>query len=194
MLRGSLAGHRPFLRRPRARGDAPQQPRNLPNQCPCDGSGRLRRAAGRMVVMSDAIMRLRRSLADKVGSIGWRKALEAVPRELFLGAAVYRADPDRGDLWTPARRAEVGMEEWLSLAYSDQTWVTQVEGMLAEDAAGIVAGSPSSSSTFPSLVVLMLEAAQIGEDDKVLEIGTGTGYSTALLAERLGSGTVTSVE
>ena len=144
--------------------------------------------------MSDAIMRLRRSLADKVGSIGWRKALEAVPRELFLGAAVYRADPDRGDLWTPARRAEVGMEEWLSLAYSDQTWVTQVEGMLAEDAAGIVAGSPSSSSTFPSLVVLMLEAAQIGEDDKVLEIGTGTGYSTALLAERLGSGTVTSVE
>src|SRR4051794_33035996 len=129
-----------------------------------------------MVAMSDTAAKLRLALADAVGSPGWRKALEAVPRELFLGEAVYRADKTRGDLWAPVRRAEVTEDEWLTLAYTDETWVTQVNGVLAEEATGIVTGFPSSSSTFPSLVVLMLEAAQISEGDRVLEIGTGTGY------------------
>ncbi|MFB9248852.1 ATP-grasp peptide maturase system methyltransferase [Sphaerisporangium melleum] len=138
--------------------------------------------------------RLRCGLADGIGSSGWRKALEATPRELFLGDAVYRADETRGDLWTPVRRAEVGADEWLALAYTDQTWVTQVEGVLAEEATGVVTGSPGSSSTAPGLVVLMLEAAQITEGDTVLEIGTGTGYSTSLMCHRLGQEAVTSIE
>ncbi|MFC4586969.1 methyltransferase domain-containing protein [Sphaerisporangium corydalis] len=136
----------------------------------------------------------RRALADRIGSPGWRGALEATPRELFLGDAVYRPDKTRGDLWTPIRRADVGMDEWLALAYADQTWVTQVGGVLADEATDVVTGSPSSSSTFPSLVVLMLEAAQIAEGDTALEIGTGTGYSTALMCHRLGQEAVTSIE
>ena len=35
----------------------------------------------------------------------------------------------------------------------------------------------------PYIVALMLEALEISSDDKVLEIGTGSGYVTALLAE-----------
>ncbi|MEV6985519.1 ATP-grasp peptide maturase system methyltransferase [Sphaerisporangium sp. NPDC051017] len=137
---------------------------------------------------------LRGALADSIGSPGWRQALEATPRELFLGDAVYRADQSRGDLWTPVRRAEVGEDEWLALVYADATVVTQVGGVMAEQASGVVRGSPTSSSTLPSLVVLMLEAAQIAEGDKVLEIGTGTGYSTSLMCHRLGQEAVTSIE
>ncbi|MDP9847458.1 ATP-grasp peptide maturase system methyltransferase [Streptosporangium lutulentum] len=144
--------------------------------------------------MSGMAAKLRLALADQVGSPGWHEALEAVPREPFLGEAVYRVDETRADQWSPVHRAEVTEEEWLTLAYTDATWVTQVAGVLAEDATGIVTGSPSSSSTFPSLVVLMLEAAQISEGDRVLEIGTGTGYSTSLMCQRLGQEAVTSIE
>ncbi|MER5624145.1 ATP-grasp peptide maturase system methyltransferase [Streptosporangium sp. NPDC002544] len=144
--------------------------------------------------MNDTAMMLRRALADTIGSPDWRKALEAVPRELFVGDAAYLADATRGDLWTPVRRAEVGVDDWLALVYTDETWVTQVDGVLAEEATGAVTGSPSSSSTTPSLVVRMLEAAQISEGDRVLEIGTGTGYSTALMCQRLGDSVVTSIE
>ncbi|WP_245765379.1 methyltransferase domain-containing protein [Nonomuraea jiangxiensis] len=136
----------------------------------------------------------RLELADKIGSASWRKALETVPRELFLGDAVYVPDKTRGDLWTPVRRSDMSTDDWLTLVYADATLVTQVAGITADAATGAVTGCPTSSSTLPSLVVRMLEAAQIGEGDRVLEIGTGTGYSTALMCHRLGNAEVTSVE
>ncbi|MEV5499884.1 ATP-grasp peptide maturase system methyltransferase [Nonomuraea fuscirosea] len=144
--------------------------------------------------MTDTATGLRLALADNLGSAGWREAVMTVPRELFLGQVVYRADGDRIDRWVPVRRAEMSPNDWLSLVYADQTWVTQVGGVLAKDAPEVVIGQPSSSSTLPSLVVLMLEAAGIDEGDKVLEIGTGTGYSTALMCARLGDKAVTSIE
>ncbi|GAA2850751.1 methyltransferase domain-containing protein [Streptosporangium fragile] len=147
-----------------------------------------------MVAVSDAAAKLRHMLADTVESAGWRAALEGVPRELFVGDAAYLRDVVRGDLWTPIRRADVGEDDWLALVYTDETWVTQVDGVLAEEATSAVTGSPSSSSTTPSLVVRMLEAAHISEGDRVLEIGTGTGYSTALMCHRLGQEAVTSIE
>ncbi|MEO3802152.1 ATP-grasp peptide maturase system methyltransferase [Nonomuraea sp. B1E8] len=144
--------------------------------------------------MSDTATELRLTLAARLGSAGWREALRRVPREPFLGEVVYRADGNRADRWVPVRRAEMSQDDWLSLAYADQTWVTQVGGILAEDAPDVVVGQPGSSSTLPSLVVLMLETARISEGDKVLEIGTGTGYSTSLMCARLGEKAVTTVE
>ncbi|MEV0615280.1 ATP-grasp peptide maturase system methyltransferase [Nonomuraea sp. NPDC050404] len=144
--------------------------------------------------MSDTAEMLRLELADRIETVGWRKALEMVPRERFLGDAVYRPDETQFDLWTPVRRADMPEGAWLALAYADETWVTQVAGTMAEDTTKPVRGNPSSSSTLPSLVVRMLEAAEIEEGDKVLEIGTGTGYSTALMCQRIGNNAVVSIE
>ena len=145
---------------------------------------------------------LRSALALQLSESGsltdprWREAVEAVPREVFLGGAVYRATvgDERGTVWEPVRREEMDEAAWLRLVYSDETWVTQIDGVMATEAPGPAHGNPTSSSSFPSLVVRMLEAAQIGDGDKVLEIGTGTGYSTALMCHRLGSDAVTSIE
>ncbi|MEU4574604.1 ATP-grasp peptide maturase system methyltransferase [Nonomuraea sp. NPDC023979] len=144
--------------------------------------------------MTDPALMARSELADAIGSPAWRTAVEAVPRELFVGGAFYQHDPVAG--WTPVRACEFSREEWLAKVYRDVTLVTQVSGVLAEHATHGLEGvvRPTSLSTLPSLVVRMLDAAEIAEGDTVLEIGTGTGYSTALLCHRLGASAVTSVE
>ncbi|MEO3789270.1 ATP-grasp peptide maturase system methyltransferase [Nonomuraea sp. B10E15] len=143
--------------------------------------------------MNGLAAKLRHELAAFINSPHWRATLEAVPRELFVGDDVFQHDGSRG--WVPAHRSEMRREDWLALVYSDQSLVTQVAGVMAEDATAPIANVWStSSSTLPSLVVRMLEVARIGEGVKVLEIGTGTGYSTALMCHRLGSDAVTSIE
>ncbi|MFI1170002.1 rRNA adenine N-6-methyltransferase family protein [Streptomyces melanogenes] len=113
--------------------------------------------------------------------------VEAVERDLFLGPALYRLDYTR---WEPVRRAAVSQQ----LAYADRTWAIQFDGLNAEDAPGPVTGSPTSSATLPSPVVRTLHAVGLRGGEKVLEIGTGTGYSTAILCHRLGDDYVISIE
>lgn len=141
----------------------------------------------------------RQRLADTIRDSGdlrsaaWRAAVEAVPREDFLPAGVFQPD-NSGDytVWEPVRPDTPG---YLDLVYQDQSWVTQIDGeTIPGQAAGPVEGAPTSSSTLPSLVVRMLEDLDVADGMSVLEIGTGTGYSTALLCQRLGSDLVTSIE
>ncbi len=151
-----------------------------------------------------AAVRLRRRLAERLEKAGalrspqWRAAVETVPREVFLGHRVYERVENGGPtLWRPWEWEALTAAEWLALAYQDETLVTQLDRSDQEDAGGDgepVPGEPTSSSTLPSLVVRMLEDLEVGDDTRVLEIGTGTGYSTALMCARLRSARVTSVE
>jgi methyltransferase of ATP-grasp peptide maturase system len=148
-----------------------------------------------------SVATLRRELAEQLVAGGelhdprWWAAVEHVARELFLGDAVFRRiDGPDGTLWEPVHLHDVGAAEWLKMACSNETWVTQVDGVLASAATVPMAGNPTCSSTIPGIVVRMLEVAGIGETDSVLEIGTGTGYSTALMCHVLGEGRVTSIE
>ncbi|MEU7050044.1 ATP-grasp peptide maturase system methyltransferase [Streptomyces eurythermus] len=138
-----------------------------------------------------ADLRHQLAAAVPVDDPAWRTALETVPRELFLGNGLFQFD---GRQWTPVHREQTDPGEWLGLVYQDTTWVTQVDGTTAADATGPVTGRPTSSSTLPSLIVRMLDVAGIREGHKVLEIGTGTGYSTAILCSRLGDKNVYSIE
>jgi protein-L-isoaspartate(D-aspartate) O-methyltransferase len=56
-------------------------------------------------------------------------------------------------------------------------------------------GAPISSASQPAMVAQMLEQLEVGAGDRVLEIGTATGYNAALLAHLAGpSGQVVTVE
>jgi len=140
---------------------------------------------------------LRAALAEEIGSTSpasdpqWRGAVSAVPRELFLSSAVFRATSAG---WEPVHRAQVGEDAWLRMVYSDRTWVTQVEEIDAADATAPVPGSPTSSATLPSLVLRTAQVAGLRAGQKILEVGTGTGYSTAILCHRLGADNIVSIE
>ncbi|MCT7351344.1 ATP-grasp peptide maturase system methyltransferase [Streptomyces sp. 15-116A] len=141
-----------------------------------------------------------KGLADGgvLGDPAWRAAVEKVPRHRFVpGFYLAAAERDEQGLtvWEPVT-AELDYGRWLAGAYSDSTLVTQFDGEEPDWKSPVVrhGGAPSSSSTLPSLVVRMWEDADVREGHDVLEIGTGTGYSTALACERLGSSHVTSVD
>ncbi|MFD4542397.1 ATP-grasp peptide maturase system methyltransferase [Streptomyces bauhiniae] len=144
--------------------------------------------------------RLHRRLVDELTAGGalrsteWRAAAEAVPRHEFLRGGFFRRVPGEGSrvAWRPVEENDC---EWLAGCYTDESLVTQIaDSIRPEDVRGEILREPTSSSTLPSLVLRMLEEARIEPGMSVLEIGTGTGYSTALLCTRLGDGSVTSVE
>ena len=128
-----------------------------------------------------------RRLADQLDSMdvlgaGWRDAFEQVPRHVFVPR--YFAGNELVDGADSAQH-----ERWLDAVYSDDPLVTQ-----RTEVPGTNLFLPTSSSTRPSLMARMLGLLNANPQDRVLEIGTGTGYNAALLAHRLGDANVTSID
>ncbi|KND23830.1 ATP-grasp peptide maturase system methyltransferase [Streptomyces acidiscabies] len=128
----------------------------------------------------------------------WRTAVEKVPRHRFVPGFYLpgeRPSPEGLTVWQPVTAA-TDYGRWLAGAYSDDTLITQFDGTEPDwdNPAERTGGAPTSSSTLPSLVVRMWNDADIHDGDQVLEVGSGTGYATALACERLGAEHVTSIE
>ena len=113
----------------------------------------------------------------------WRAPIEQTPRHLFV-PRFYRDDDTIVDGADPATAGE-----WLDAVYSDTSLVVQ-----CAIAPGTNLPFPTSSSTMPSLMIRMLHLLDVIDSSSVLEIGTGTGYNTALLCHRLGADHVASIE
>ncbi len=132
---------------------------------------------------------LRAELADHLLGDGvlrdpkWLKAFRAVPRHEFL-PRFYRQLHDGG--WEPITAANPA---WLELVYTDRVWVTQFDG---DDT--VTAGTPTCSSSMPTIMAIMLEALDVHRGQSVLEVGTGTGYNAALLCHAVGADRVTTID
>jgi protein-L-isoaspartate(D-aspartate) O-methyltransferase len=117
----------------------------------------------------------------------WRAALEQTPRHLFVSAGSATTA-------TGLVAQQPSIDTWLDQVYSDVTIVVQRRARPSQAADGVGPTLPTSSSTMPSLMVEMLEALDLHDGHRVLEIGTGTGYNAALLSHRLGAERVVSID
>ncbi|MCZ9353003.1 methyltransferase domain-containing protein [Streptomyces mutabilis] len=120
----------------------------------------------------------------------WRGPVSRTPRHVFV-PTWWEADDGRWELREP-----VNEEQWFPAAYSDRSLITRVGDLHADQAKldDHPVGRPTSSATLPSLVVSMFQHARIDDGDELLDIGTGSGYGTALAAQRLGDEAVTSID
>jgi protein-L-isoaspartate(D-aspartate) O-methyltransferase len=123
--------------------------------------------------------------AGKLWSAPWQEALCAVPRHELVPDVLSR-DPD-GSWHRLDTTTAQGQQDWLEQVYSNKALLTA-----AADRPG--PHSLRSSSSMPGLMTRMLEALDVHDGHRVLEIGTGTGYNTALLTHRLGDANVFSVD
>jgi protein-L-isoaspartate O-methyltransferase len=128
---------------------------------------------------------LSRALVAKLRAAGalrsrrWINAFQAVPRHVLVPRIyVYRGRPGGYELLDSGRR-----REWLEQVYADEPLVTELDGEVWV-----------SSSSQPSLMAMMLESLAVTGAERVLEIGTGSGYNAALLCDGLGSGQVASID
>ncbi|MBB4686656.1 methyltransferase domain-containing protein [Amycolatopsis jiangsuensis] len=144
-----------------------------------------------------AVQRLRRRLArqlveeDVLHDERWIDAFRTVPRHVFLPRFFVPADGS----WAAVDRADPG---WLERVYSGDVLVTQLDDTPSRwehaRASGTVSGTPTSSSSMPAIMAIMLEELLVHDGDRVLEVGTGTGYNAGLLSHRCGSGQVSTVD
>ncbi|MGI9003829.1 MAG: ATP-grasp peptide maturase system methyltransferase [Pseudonocardia sp.] len=134
-----------------------------------------------------------RRLADELTERGvlhdprWRAALLAVPRHELVPCYLTQHDTDA--TWHEVTGADPARhEEWLTTVYSNTALVTALSDTDTSRA------DAASSSSQPSLMIRMLEALDIADGHRVLEIGTGSGYNAALVSHRLGDHNVFSVD
>src|SRR5262245_42365728 len=113
-------------------------------------------------------------------------AFRATPRHRFIDR-VFQYQR-RHNCWHEVITRDPGPEE-LHLVYADRALITRLS-----PSRGREPEVPISSSSQPSLMAQMLEDLRPAPGQRVLEVGAGTGYNAALLAQVVGPGRVLSID
>lgn len=136
-----------------------------------------------------------RKLAAQVTATApeWRWSVCATPRHVLVPKwweTIPDTYPFEWSLCTPDP-----IDPWAK-TYADETLVTRVGASHADHAQpdDRLHGLPTSSSTLPGLIVRMLHLLGPEPGQLTLDVGTGSGYSAALLGHRLGDDSVTSID
>lgn len=123
-------------------------------------------------------------------TLDWSEVLARVPRERFIPDRIWRHERGHpgNDLFPVDRESDP--EAWAAIVAGDGPVTTQVDnGRPDEDGTG---RDVTSSCSDRRVVAEMLQVLDPKPGDRVLEIGTGTGWNAALLAAY--GAVVTSVE
>jgi protein-L-isoaspartate(D-aspartate) O-methyltransferase len=110
--------------------------------------------------------------AGAIGPAAVERAFRTVQRHRLLETFYHR---DSEGFRTVEHNPRQPQRDHLALIYADTALATRRIG-----------GMPASSTSQASLVAKMLELLDLSEGLKVLEVGTGTGYNAALLAQVVG--------
>lgn len=144
-----------------------------------------------------AASHLSAALADQLQRTGrltdprWRDALCLVPRHLFVPAQGWVV-PDEPAAAGFRIDAASNPAAWRDAVYSDSSIVIQADDGAANPASG--QGMSSSSVSAPGVVIQFLELLNPRPGLRILEIGTGSGWTAALLCHATGDHLVTTVE
>jgi protein-L-isoaspartate O-methyltransferase len=136
-----------------------------------DAQARQRRLAAALVERGD------------IRSDAWRRAVERVPRHVLVPSFHERHG---GSFQVVDGTRPEQHEHWLDAVYdARESLVTEYDPDT---------GYPTSSATMPSIVLSLLESLDVRPGQRILDVGTGSGYLAALACERVGSGGVTSID
>ncbi|MGW2956800.1 methyltransferase domain-containing protein [Streptomyces eurythermus] len=134
---------------------------------------------------------LRRILAE-IGALSsdWIPSFSAVDRAAFLPDVMWPYDMSTRSSVCVDRRATP--DAWYAAADSNVPIVTQWDD--GAHSGGDPGKLSTSSSSMPSTVFSLLRDLDVEAGMRVLDVGTGTGETAALLSHRLGQQNVTSIE
>ena len=125
------------------------------------------------------------------------------PREAAWSGQADTADAARARLASALRRSGHAVSDAVQDAFAQvprHVFVPEVGAAAAyRDEAFVIKcdgdGLPVSSSSQPAMMAIMLDQLGLGPGDRVLEIGTGSGYNAAVMSAVVGSaGRVCSVD
>lgn len=139
---------------------------------------------------ADEMSRTPRGFADAT----WlHEAFLSVPREHFVPDQVWWPALREDGLYSLIDRTE-RPRAWLKSVYQPgAALITQIDDGQVQP-TGPAHGSFSSSISSSGVVVELLRHLDPGPTHRILEVGTGTGYTTALLACRAGAENVVTIE